>query len=589
MMPPAVRGRRSDPFEGGDMSDTVAQPAGRKLFTRQASGLVREVSVTNALFFNAAAFMGTGVGWYPTFYALAFVPIGVAGFTTYGWAAIIIGVAAVFLGLIFASLTSVMPRSGGDYVFTSRFIPKAGPFLGWIESFTLVFASLAIVAFEVPVVLQTTQISGRIIGIGTSNAFFGRANGWYASNGAITGLPGFIASMVVVALIFWAVIQPTRRLHRIVTALAAIAVGSAVVMFVFGSIFINKSDFAANLPKYANGTTIGDLQKAASTIGVLGHGVQIFNSLFPFVIGIVLLNYIGFQYSAYIAGEVRGDIRRGVMIAVMGALGIAVLTNSVFVDVLSRRLGVPGQLGWGALFWSGDPHTPLGQPNTLPLTATISHPGLWPLWLLVSLGGVVSPFVLCPAYLAFISRVMLAWSLDRQVPEWFGEVNERLRAPLNSILTALGVVAAFMVLRNFAILPHSLAPPEGKLNLVATLWFSILMAMLTWIMPGINAIVAPFTRKDLMRNAPWRSALPFFGAIWLVFAVITYWYAGIKPVVKYVGRLTGESKLDYFNRTGLSFTIGAFVVAVIIYLIQAGVRRAQGVDSAMMYREIPPE
>jgi len=571
------------------MSEVSVPPAGRKLFVRQSSGLVREVSVTNALFFNAAAFMGTGVAWYATFYTLAFVPIGVAGFTTYGWAAIIVGVAAIFLGLIFASLTSVMPRSGGDYVFTSRFIPKAGPFLGWVESFTLVLASLAIVAFEIPVILRTVQISGLIIGVGTGNDFFEKANNWYAQNGVITGWPGFVASMVVLALIFWVVIQPTRRLHKIVTALAVVAIGSAVLLFVFGALSIHQADFAANLPKYANGITYSQLVQGAESGGVLGHGVQIFNSLFPFVMGVVLLNYIGFQYSAYIAGEVRGNIRRGVLIAVLGALGVAVLTNSVFVDVLSRKLGVPGQLGWGVMFWSGDPHTPFGQPNTLPLGATIAHPGLWPVWLLVSLGGVISPFVLCPAYIAFMSRVSLAWSLDRQVPEWFGKVNERLGAPINAILTCLGIVGVLMILMNFPLLPDSLAPPEGKLNLVATLWFSIFMAALTWIMPAVNAIVAPFTRKDLMRGAPWRLWLPLFGLIWLAIMAITYWFAGIKPVTDFVGRATGESGLAYYNRTGLSFTIGAFVVAILIYVVQTVRNRRAGVNLAMMYQEIPPE
>jgi amino acid transporter len=572
--------------------DDDATMAGRKLFTRQSSGLLREVSVTNALFFNAAAFMGTGVGWYATFYSLAFVPIGIAGFTTYGWAAVIVGVAGVLLGLIFASLTTVMPRSGGDYVFTSRFVPKVGPFLGWLESFTLVFASIAIVAFEVPVVLRTIQISGRIIGIGTGSGFFEDANGWYAQGGVITGWPGFIASLVVIALIFWVVIQPTRRLHRIVTALAAIAIGSAILMFIAGTIFIHRSSFEANLPTYADGVTIDQLRTAASDNGVLGSGVQVFNSLFPFVLGIVLLNYIGFQYSAYIAGEVRGNIRRGILIAMMGALVIAVLTNSVFVDVLSRKLGLPGQLGWGVLFWSGDPATPLGQPNTLPLTATIASPGLWPIWLLVSLGGVVSPFVLCPAYLAFISRVGLAWSLDRQVPEWFGKVNERLRAPVNMILTALGVVTILAILQNFALLPENIAP-GGKLNLVATLWFSILMAMLTWIMPGVNAIVAPYTRPDLVGNAPWRAALPVLGAVWLVFSAVIYWFAGIKPIGDAI-RLaiepgSGETLLGYLNRSGISFTIGAIVIAVVIFIIMAARNRAAGVDTAMMYRQIPPE
>jgi amino acid transporter len=571
------------------MSETIVPPAGKKLFVRQSSGLVREVSVSNALFFNAAAFMGTGVGWYATFYTLAFVPIGVAGFTTYGWAAIIVAGAALFLGLLFASLTSVMPRSGGDYVFTSRFIPKAGPFLGWVESFTLVLASLAIVAFEIPVVLRMVQISGLIIGIGTGNDFFEKANNWYAESGVITGWPGFIASMVVLAFIFWAVIQPTRRLHRIVTALALIAIGSALLMFVFGLVFLNHDDFAANLPKYTGGVTYPQLVAAAEENGVLGHGVQIFNSLFPFIMGVVLLNYIGFQYSAYIAGEVRGNVRRGVLIAVLGALVVAVITNSVIVDAVSERLGVPGQLGWGVQFWSGLPSTPLGQPNTLPLVASIAKPTLWPIWLVIALGGVISPFVLCPAYILFISRVSLAWSLDRQVPEWFGQVNERLRAPVNAIVTCIGIIAVLMILMNFPLLPDSLAPPEGKLNLVATLWFSIFMAALTWIMPAVNGIVAPFSRRDLTANAPWRSWLPLFGVIWLVFAGITYWYAAIKPVADFVGRGTGESGLQYYNRTGLTFTIGAFVVAILIYIVQALRNRAAGVDLGMMYREIPPE
>ena len=93
------------------MSDVAQQqPTGRKLFVRQSSGLVREVSVTNALFFNTAAFVGTGVGWYPVFYALPFIAVGLTGpFSTYGWAAVVVGLFCVFLALIFASLSSVMP------------------------------------------------------------------------------------------------------------------------------------------------------------------------------------------------------------------------------------------------------------------------------------------------------------------------------------------------------------------------------------------------------------------------------------------------------------------------------------------------
>src|SRR5439155_20980898 len=128
-----------------------------------------------------------------------------------------------------------------------------------------------------------------------------------------------------------------------------------------------------------------------------------------------------------------------ILLAVLGALVIAVLMNSFYNDIISKRLGFETQLGWGWMFWFGDPKVlPLGQPNFMPLMSAISSPHLWPIWLFVSLGSMLFPFLPCPVYLNFISRISLAWSLDRQVPEWFGRVNERVRAPINAILTGLG-------------------------------------------------------------------------------------------------------------------------------------------------------
>ena len=116
-----------------------------------------------------------------------------------------------------------------------------------------------------------------IIGVGTGNSFFQRANNWYSQGGVITSWPGFIASMVVLALIFWVVIQPTRRLHRIVTVLAGIAIGSAVLLFVFG-FFLHQRDFAANLPR-ETGVTYAQLVKAAQAKDVkdklTGQGVDV--------------------------------------------------------------------------------------------------------------------------------------------------------------------------------------------------------------------------------------------------------------------------------------------------------------------------
>jgi basic amino acid/polyamine antiporter, APA family len=449
------------------MAEMAESGTGRRLFVRQSSGLVRDVSVTNALFFNIAAFVGVGLTLYPAFYSLAFVPVWRFGpFSEYGIAAIVTGIFCIFLALIFASLTSVMPRSGGDYVFTTRIV---GPFLGWLESWTLVIASIAIMAFEVPLVLRNLQITGRIIGIGAGGHFFKNANNWFTnSSGEITGWNGLIWSLVVLAVIAGIVLLPTRRFHRVVTVMAAIGVASFVAMFIFGLLATNQSDFQHNLPHYTQGVSAQKIAGSGSDI-LPGHtndflGDLFSRTVFPFMLGIVFLQFIGFQYSAYIAGEVRGNVKRGVSVALLGALLVGVVANSLYVDLWSNHIGFNTSTSWGYTYWGGITNIalPLGQPPSMPLLAVIANKTLWPLWALISLAGAMFPLLLCPVYVNFISRMGLAWSMDRQLPEWFGVVNERMAAPLNAILATLGLTAVFLWWQNFAVLPSSIAPPEAE-------------------------------------------------------------------------------------------------------------------------------
>src|SRR5438132_763450 len=471
-----------------DTTPSAAPAGGSSLFVRQSSGLVRNVSVTNALFFNVAAFVGVGLTLYPIFYSLGFVPIWkFGGISEYAWAAIFAGIFCAILALIFASLTSVMPRSGGDYVFTSRILH---PFLGWMESWTLVIASVLIIAFEVPLVLRNLQITARIIGIGAGGHFFTHANSWFTdSTGAITGTPGLIGSLVVLLLI----------------------------------------------------------------------------------------------------GDVRGDVRGGVLIALLGALLIGVLANSVYVDAISIHFGFATNVSWGASYWGFTPNLtalPLGQPNAMPLLAVIANNGLWPIWALVSLAGTIFPFLLCPVYINFISRMQLAWSLDRQLPEWFGRVNERLRAPLNAILATLGLTAVFLFFQSYNALPSFLATTGNKLNLAGTAWFAIVMALLTWTMPGVNALLVRFRRPDLVRSAPFSRALPWLGLVWLVFPVWIYIFAVFKPIEK---SLEGSGKLHYLETNGILDALLFFGIGLVIYIVMRVRAQSAGVDTKMLFTELPPD
>jgi amino acid transporter len=565
-----------------------------KLFVRQSSGLVRNVSVTNALFFNVAAFVGVGLTLYPIFYSLPDVPVWKAGpFSAYGWAAIIAGAFCVLLALIFASLTSVMPRSGGDYVFTSRILH---PFLGWLESWTLVIASVLIIAFEVPLVLRNLQITARIIGIGAGGHFFTHANTWFTdATGTITGTPGFIASIIVLLIIAVVALLPTRSFHRVVTALAGFGVACFIAMFILGLAVTHRSSFLANLPHYTGGVTASKIAASGHAAGLIQSGGSSFisnifsTSIFPLVLSVLLFQYIGFQYSAYIAGEVRGNVRRGVLIALIGALVIGVLANSVYVDAISTHFGFDTNVAWGGSYWGFNTHLaalPLGQPNAMPLLAVIANKSLWPIWALISLGGMVFPFLLCPVYINFISRMQLAWSLDRQLPAWFGAVSERLRAPLNAIIATLVLTAIFLFFQSYKALPTVLATTGHKLNLAGTAWFSIMMAILTWSLPGINALLVRLRRPDLIRNAPFRKALPWIGAAWLVFPIWIYIFAVFKPIVN---ALKGTGALTYLETNGILDAGIFYAIGIVIYFIMRFRASRAGVDEKMLFTELPPD
>ena len=81
------------------------------------------------------------------------------------------------------------------------------------------------------------------------------------------------------------------------------------------------------------------------------------------MLGIVFLQFIGFQYSAYIAGEVRGNVKRGVSVALLGALLIGVIANSLYVDLFSDHIGFNTATSWGyTLLGRHHEHRPAAGP-----------------------------------------------------------------------------------------------------------------------------------------------------------------------------------------------------------------------------------
>src|SRR5579859_1723645 len=552
--------------------EKASTPGG--LFVRQASGLVRDVSMANALFFNISAFVGTAIGWAVAFYAFYPEWQGL-GISAFAWMALLTGVFCYFLGMIFAALTTAMPRSGGDYVFTSRII---SPFLGWIESWTLVGSALTIIGFEIIVASHNVQLTAILLGVAFPGSAFANAQNWFQDNTSKA-----ILGVIILLVIFGISILRTRTFHKVVTGLTIFAIVSVGISF-FGSLFISESAMNNALPVL--GTSASAIMSTATKAGFsLGSPDFSFN---PGLIGlaglisVVLFQFIGFQFSSYIAGEVKGNVRRSIMFAVIGALIFAVFMNSLYQDVLGNHFGFRTVNAWGYLYWNGAGAPLNGQPPFTPVMATAVYPGAWPLWLIVSVGNTVLNVLLCPVYAIFLSRIVLAWSLDRQVPEWFSVVNERTNAPLRVIVLAVLLGAVFFVLTFFGF------------SLASTTFFGILLAGLTWIMPGINAILIPYRRPDLFqltnstRKFLGLPRLVWYGIVWLIFIVPVYVAAFGYPVYQGL-RTSGTAYLSLSNSAGVGWALIFLVIGIVIYFVMRAVNTSRGINVKMIYQELPPD
>src|SRR5215469_8800815 len=543
------------------------------LFVRQASGLVRDVSMANALFFNIAAFVGTAIGWAIAFYSLGpeWQALGISAFA---WMAILTGIFCYFLGMIFSSLTTAMPRSGGDYVFTSRII---SPFWGWIESWTLVGSALTIIGFEIIVATHNIQLTAILLGVAFPTSAFSGATNWLQDTTS-----KLIVGIIILLVIAFIALLKTRTFHKVVMGLTVFAIVSVVINFV-GAFTVDPTSMSNAL--HALGTSSQEIISSATKAG-FSLGSPDFSLLglvgLAGLVSVILFQYIGFQFSSYIAGEVKGNVRRSVMFAVIGALVFAVFMNSVYMDVQGFHFGFEMVNAWGYLYWNGAGAPLNGQPPFSPVMLTAVHPQFWPLWLIVALGNITLNVLLCPVYAIFLSRIVLAWALDRQVPEWFSIVNERTNAPLRVIILAVLLGAVFYVLTFF------------NVTLASTTFFGILLAGLTWIMPGLNAILIPYRRPDLFQltnNTGKFLGLPrlvWSGIIWLIFIVPVYVGAFGYPV--YQGLRSGAtSYLSLSNSSGVGVALIALAVGIVIYFLMRIVNASRGINVRMIFQELPPD
>jgi basic amino acid/polyamine antiporter, APA family len=539
-------------------AEAVAQPS-PTLFTRKATGLVREGRTVDALFYNV---MWSSVALTFAFFWLlySFSYNGSNAFLAFLMAAAL-GIPGAFL---YAMLAQIMPRTGGDYVFNSRALHPA-----------LGFAANASYCVWLAVVygVYTTYIAAYGVGaFGRMMAGYTGSGGWLSFGDWFSTDQGLFitgtAALLISAAVF--VIGGVRLFFRLQVGAFALYIAGAFLLPILVGLFGSKTGFLGNFNDYAanlgTDNAVAALGKSASGAGYAPAGFDFTTTLKSVS---VFWFIFGFIYSSnYFAGEIRLH-KRTHLLSIPGAVAVAVaalaLLTPAFISFASYSFN--GQLGFA------DPTAygfAAGAPAYPELSAIASGSAVW--GTIIILGFTVGLLIWLPQTMLLISRSMFAWSFDRIMPGWLSYVEPRSRSPVVAIaivtLLAIGSTAIYAF----------------------TTWFSTLSVLLglsiTLLFTAVSGIVLPFRQRAMVENSPFNRRMGGIPVLSLVGALSLLGFGGAIAILLWD---PGSGASLAHNPGKLELAVIVYVVALAVYFVSRAIRKSQGIDLDLAYKELPPE
>jgi amino acid transporter len=543
--------------------DTINATAGAGpggLFLRKATGLVRDISPVDAFLFNAVG-MNVGLG------ALFMLQQGPAFFPNGNVViAAIIGtlLMAGSIMWVYSEFSAAMPRSGGDYVFTSRAIhPFVGWILGWNQAIWLIFFWIgfnawALCQFTLPptlaILAQTTGIAG-FADIGT----------WVA-----TPLGTFIVGSVV--NVFFAYLVLTRKFWgwqkvTIVFAFAAILI-PAILVFTQGSTGI-KSAWDGFVAGQGSGLTYDQIVPKAQELGYAGKTA----SGFDLSSTLLLLPWVFFVVGFGVGpAQIGGEVRRAGRSMWYALFGSVLFNGLALALVLWLVVSGTGESWLGSLGFLATNHgADLGVPGGINFIGSILGGNII-IQLIIFLGFVAWALNGTPASEMQATRYMLAASLDRMIPSALGDVDERTHSPRNAII--LCTIAGEISILGLIAIPQ------------ASLLGALMAQIIAYVIVAIAGILFPYRMKDVWQAGGGRT----------IAGVPTIVVAGIAAVIVLGGQLflfvTNNDVNSFFGVTrDISLMVAAVVIGTgVLWYIGAWIyNRGRGIDTNLVYRAIPPD
>jgi basic amino acid/polyamine antiporter, APA family len=541
-------------------------PAEKQLFVRQSTGLVREASAVDATIFNAvfSAPVGATLAW-GVFFALS-VFQG-ADLVT---ATIISFVLNIPILVMMSLLASSMPRTGGDYVWVSRILT---PPLATVSNFGAAFSAMIgatfwaryFPVFALGPTLVTLGVFFDNQGLVDWGTRFQEENLWIFIGG--------FAMVVLMTAILIAGTRTTFRWQNVFWTVAMAGTFLAFIVLAIGSSGAFQDNFNRLSTEFgargnAYNQVIDSVRDQISTSPEPGR----LSSTLP-AIFVIMVFMMWNWWSVYLSGELKSASNRNRHLTVMfGALAW---------DVIFIVVGV-------LLIYKVASYAFMSAVNTADNPAYVIPTGPWYHFLSALTVDVPVLTVLIVGSFLFWSlpamvgntfmpvRTVFAWAFDRLLPERLANVNERTHSPVPAILTVMVLVTLMLI--------WSIAATTFQTWLA----LGVLAGVVCVTIVSVAAFVFPERRPDLYQASPanmklWGiPVLKVVAPLSLAVMVFLTWLTLAYPDLAIGG--------DPGHRWYIAaFLAGTVVFGLLVYYVAKAVRRSQGVDLDLVYRELPPE
>ena len=278
-------------------------------------------------------------------------------------------------------------------------------------------------------------------------------------------------------------------------------------------------------------------------------------------------------YSAEQNGEIK-DARsfKNQVFILVGSLIVTGILLALLAAGIERAAGTEFSYVAGAGYWSGVAEARVSGfwlwPNILAVALTASPIVV----VLIAFGYILNSFQIVNNCYIGVTRIMVAMSLDRLLPEWVSKVDERLHTPVNAHLI-------YFLFSIPVIFLYNLYPRWAPLTLGVTFACGYVFAA-----SSLAGAVLPFRAKEVyeaspgakykLGKIPWVVILGGLGAVFGFAMVLSY------LVVPALGLV---SSLAY------SVVFGIIAISAIWYFLAKAAQKRRGINVDFAFKEIPPE